>query len=48
MVSFQDGEPVSVIISYVGKGGEIPSRGWPGLERLPNPQSVVRLFAGKR
>lgn len=48
MVGFQDGEPVSVTISYVGKGGEILSRVWPGVERLPTPQSVVRLFDRKR
>jgi hypothetical protein len=42
MVSFQDGEPTSVTISYVGKGGEILSRSWPGVKRLPSPKSVVR------
>ncbi len=45
MVSFQDGEPTSVTISYVGKGGEILSRGWPGTERLPAPRSVVRMLS---
>lgn len=45
MVSFQDEEPVSVIVSYVGKGGEILSRKWPGVERLPTPQKVVRRFS---
>lgn len=44
MVNFQGGEPTSVTISYVGKGGEILSRKWPGAERLPSPQSVVRIF----
>lgn len=44
MVSFQDGEPVSVTISYVGRGGEILSRGWPGTERLPTPQMVARAL----
>ncbi len=48
LVGFQDGEPVSVTISYVGKGGEILSRAWPGTERLPTPQSVVRMFARKK
>lgn len=42
MVDFQDGEPVSVTISHVGRGGEILSRGWPGVDRLPAPKSVVR------
>jgi hypothetical protein len=42
MVGFQDGEPVSVTISYVGAGGEILSRAWPGTKRLPAPRSVVR------
>lgn len=42
MVAFRDDEPTSVTISYVGKGGEILSRGWPGVERLPAPQQVVR------
>lgn len=47
MVGFQDGEPISVTISYVGKGGEILSRAWPGTKRLPTPKSVVRrLKAG--
>jgi hypothetical protein len=35
MASFEDGEPKFVIISYVGKGGEILSRKWSGVERLP-------------
>jgi hypothetical protein len=49
MVGFQDGEPVSVTISYVGAGGEILSRAWPGVKRLPAPRSVVRrLKAGSR
>jgi len=42
MVSLEDGEPVSVTISYVGRGGEILSRAWPGVDRLPTPRSVVR------
>ena len=44
MVSFEGGEPTSVIASYVGKGGEILSRKWPGVEQLPAPQSVVRAL----
>ena len=48
MVGFQNEEPVSVTISYVGKGGEILSRAWPGAHRLPTPKNVVRLFARKR
>lgn len=49
MVGFQDGAPVSVTISYVGAGGEILSRAWPGLKRLPAPKSVVRrLKAGSK
>ena len=46
MVGFRDGEPISVTISYVGKGGEILSRAWPGVERLPTPKSVVRRLKG--
>lgn len=42
MVNFEGGEPSSVIVSYVGKGGEILSRKWPGVERLPTSQSVAR------
>ncbi len=45
MVNFVGGEPTSVIISYVGKGGEILSRKWPGAKRLPTPQGVVRVFS---
>lgn len=45
MVSFEGGEPTSVIISYVGKGGGMLSRGWPGVERLPTPRSVVRALS---
>ena len=45
MVNFEGGKPTSVIISYVGKGGEILSRKWPGVERLPTPQKVVRALS---
>ena len=45
MVSFEGEKPTSVLISYVSKGGEILSRNWPGTERLPTPQSVVRAFS---
>ena len=45
MVSFEQGEPSSVLISYVGKGGEILSRKWPGAERLPTPEKVVQVFS---
>ena len=45
MVSFEGEKPTSVLISYVGKGGEILSRKWPGTEHLPSPQSVVRAFS---
>jgi hypothetical protein len=45
MVSFEGEKPTSVLISYVGRGGEILSRNWPGTERLPTPQSVVRAFS---
>ncbi|MDP9424478.1 MAG: hypothetical protein M3P37_00180 [Actinomycetota bacterium] len=44
MVSFGDGEPTSLIISYVGSGEEMLSRKWPGVERLPTPQKVVRAL----
>ena len=45
MVNFEGGEPTSVIITYVGKGGEILSRKWPGAEHLPTPQRIVRAFS---
>ena len=45
MVSFGNGAPTSLIISYVGKGGEMLSRRWPGLGRLPTPQKVVRALS---
>jgi hypothetical protein len=45
MVSFEGEKPTSVLISYVGRGGEILSRNWPGTERLPSTQSVVRAFS---
>lgn len=45
LVSFEGEEPSSVLISYVGKGGGILSRKWPGVERLPGPQKVVRAFS---
>jgi hypothetical protein len=44
MVSFEDEKPTSVLISYLGRGGEIFSRKWPGVERLPAPQRAVRAF----
>ena len=47
MVSFEGEKPTSMLISYVGKGGEILSRNWLGTERLPTPQSVVRAFSRK-
>ena len=49
MVSFEQDRPSSVLISYVGRGGEILSRKWPGTEHLPTPRSVVRgLSKGSR
>ena len=45
MANFEGGEPTSVIISYVGKGGEILSRKWPGAGRLPAPEKVVQVFS---
>jgi hypothetical protein len=49
MVNFEGDEPTSVLISYVGRGGEILSTKWPGTEHLPTPRSVVRgLSKGSR
>jgi hypothetical protein len=49
MVSFEGDEPTSILVSYVGRGGEILSRRWPGTEHLPTPRSVVRgLSKGSR
>jgi len=45
MVSFGDDGPTSVIISYVGGGGGLLSRGWPGLERLLTPPKVIRALS---
>ncbi len=45
MVNYEGGKPASLIISYVGKGGEILSRKWPGVERLPTPERVVRALS---
>ncbi|QIN83353.1 hypothetical protein GBA63_12440 [Rubrobacter tropicus] len=45
MVSFGDDGPTSVIISYVGRGGGLLSRGWPGVERLPSPRNVVKALS---
>ena len=45
MVSFEGEKPTSVLISYVGRGGEILSRKWPGTEHLPTPRSIVRAFS---
>lgn len=42
MVSYEGDEPTSVLVSYVGRGGEILSRKWPGIEHLPTPRSVIR------
>ena len=49
MVNFEGEKPTSVLISYVGRGGEILSRKWPGTEHLPTPRSIVRgLSRGSR
>ena len=48
MVSLEDGEPTSVIVSYVGRGGEILSSKWAGVKRLPAPRSVVRALSKQR
>jgi hypothetical protein len=45
MVNFEGEKPTSVLISYVGRGGEILSRNWSGTERLPTPERVVRAFS---
>lgn len=45
MVSFGDDGPTSVIISYVGGGGGLLSRAWPGVGRLPTPRNVVRALS---
>jgi hypothetical protein len=45
MVSFEDGEPTSVVISHVARGGGILSKRWAGVGRLPSPRSVVRALS---
>lgn len=45
MVSFEEGEPTSVIISHVARGGGILSKRWAGVERLPSPRKVVRALS---
>lgn len=46
MVSFgEGGEPMSVIIAHVGRGGGILSGKWRGLRGLPTPESAARRLA---
>lgn len=46
MVSFDEsGEPTSVIIAHVGRGGEILSGKWRGLRGLPSPEAATRRLA---
>lgn len=45
MVGFREDGPTSVIISYVGGGGGLLSRGWPGVERLPIPRKASRALS---
>lgn len=45
MVNFEGGEPSSVIISYVGKGGGILSSKWESVARLPAPRQAARALA---
>lgn len=45
MVNFEGGEPSSVIISYVGKGGGILSSKWEGESRLPAPGQAIRALS---
>ena len=45
MVSFGEEGPTSVLISYVGDGGGLLSRAWPGVERLPTPRNVVSALS---
>lgn len=45
MVSFEGGEPTSVIISHVARGGGILSKRWAGAGCLPSPRKVVRALS---
>lgn len=47
MVSFDEigGEPTSVIIAHVGRGGEILSGKWRGLRGLPSPERAARTLS---
>ncbi len=46
MVSFaESGDPTSVIIAHVGKGGGILSGKWRGLRNLPSPERAARTLA---
>lgn len=46
MVSFDgSGEPSSVIIAHVGRGGEILSGKWRGLRGLPSPERAARTLS---
>ncbi len=45
VVSFKEADPTSVIISYVGRGGGMLSRKWPGKERLPTPRRVIQALS---
>jgi hypothetical protein len=45
MVSFDRlGEPTSVIIAHVGRGGGILSGKWRGLRNLPSPERAARTL----
>ena len=45
MVSFDGlGEPTSVIIAHVGRGGGILSGKWRGLRNLPSPERAARTL----
>ena len=48
MVSFGEDGPTSVIISYVGGGGGLLSRGWSGVQRLPTPRKVVQTLSHRK
>ncbi|MBA2691036.1 MAG: hypothetical protein H0U65_00895 [Rubrobacter sp.] len=46
MVSFgESGEPTSVIIAHIGRGGGILSGKWRGLRKLPSPERAVRTLS---
>jgi hypothetical protein len=48
MVNFEGEKPTSVLISYVGRGGEIPAGTGRAQNACPPPKASYELFPGSR